>query len=519
VASLMAEPFFRATTVGRSGYETAGNPLCAFGHKLEPTARDIPDGIFAEWSWDGSRLTVRNDRYGAYPIYYFTRPGEICVSTSIPELLAQGAPAELDERGLAAFLRLGFFIGVDTPFKAIRVVPPAASFAWRDGHLQVSGAYAKGKRQHLKRSEAVDAYISLFRAAIRRRPPPREDFAVPLSGGRDSRHILLELCAAGYQPKLCITIPPFPPVESDDPVVATALTEALGVRHVVLRQARSQLRAEIRKNFQTSFCSDEHAWAVAMVDYLRGRVTTAYDGLGGGMLSGNQSSLNVERAMLFDAGRLTDLGRTLLGRKEARLAKLLHANPYRRFDHDLAVEHLVAELQNHADAPNPWRSFLFWNKTLRENALVPYSMITHSAQVYSPYLDHDLYDFLTSLPANISLDLHTETIHQAYPRFANIPYGERRVSAGTYRHRARRLALELAWYACRQAPSPLVRTSTVLRWLLRGVLHGDYARMSEGVHPLVPHLLQLGSLVSGLPGASSSGAGADARLADSRTDG
>jgi len=501
----MAEPFARVAIAG-NGYKVAGTPSLALGHKLEPARTPIPDGTFAEWSWDGSRLTVRNDRYGCYPLYYFTRPGEICVSTSIPELLAQGAPSELDERGMAVFLRLGFFIGEDTPFKAIRAVPPAARFEWREGRLLVAGAYAKGKRQSLKRTEAVDAYISLFRTAIRRRLPPREDFAVPISGGRDSRHILLELCAAGYRPKLCATIPPFPPVESEDVVVATALTRALGLRHVVIRQPRSQLWAELRKNFQTSFCSDEHAWVMAMVDYLRGRVTIVYDGLGGGMLSGDQSDVNVERATLFDSGRFSDLARNLLGRKETRLAKLLQPHQYRRFGHDLAVDHLVAELEKHADAPNPWRSFLFWNKTMRENALAPYSMITHTAQVYTPYLDHDLYDFLTSLPATISLDVHTETIRQAHPRFAGIPFGQRRDSARTDRRHARRFASELAWYACRQTPSPLVRTSTLLPGLLRGVLHGDYARMRDAVHPLVPHLLQLGSLVSGVPGASSSGA-------------
>lgn len=474
--------------------------MLALGHKLEPATRAIPDGVFAEWSWDGTRLTVRNDRYGCYPLYYFTRPGEICVSTSIPELLAQGAPAEFDDAGLAVFLRIGFFIGDDTPFKAIRTVPPAARFEWREGHLQVAGAYAKSKQQSLTRTEAVDGYVSLFQTAIRRRLPPREDFAVPISGGRDSRHILLELCAAGYQPKFCVTFHRFPPRVHEDVAVATELTRALGLRHVVLGQPRSQLRTELRKNLETSFCSDEHASYVAMIDYLRGRATIVYDGFAGGMFSGSQNNVAVERAILFDSRRFADLARNMLGRKETSLAKLLQPHQYGRFGHDLAVDHLVTELEKHADAPNPWRSFFFWNKGRRENALAPYSMITRAAQVHTPYLDHDLYDFLTSLPSTISQGLHTETIRQAHPRFADIPYGQWRPPAGMDRRHARLLTLQLAWYASRQTPSPLVRTSTLLLRLLRGMLHGDYARMRDADNPLVPYLLQLGGLVDGVPG-------------------
>jgi len=504
----MADPFFRAAIAGNR-YEIAGTPSLALGHKLEPARIPIPDGIFAEWSWDGRRLTVRNDRYGFYPLYYFSRPGEICVSPSIPELLAQGAPAELDEAGLAVFLRLGFFIGEDTPFKAIRALPPAAKFEWREGHLQVAGAYAWGKRQSLKRSEAVDAYISLFRTAIRRRLPSREDFAVPISGGRDSRHILLELCAAGYRPQFCVTIPRFPPAEHEDVVVATALTRALGLRHVVLRQPRSHLRAEFRKNCQTSFCADEHAWLVALVDYLRGRASIVYEGIGGGILSESKSQEldpeDAERALLFNSARFSDLARLLLGRKEAGLARFLHSHQYRRLGHDLGVDRLVAELEKHADAPNPWRSFLFWNRLRREVALSPYSMMTRAAQVYTPYLDHDLYDLLTSLPATMLLEFHTETIRKAHPRFASIPFAQRRPPASVDRRHARLLALELGWYTARQTQSPLVRTSTLLPRLLLGVLHGDYARIMRAVHPLVPYLLQLGGLMEERPLEARSG--------------
>jgi len=56
-------------------------------------------GVFAFWSWSANRLTVRNDRYGFYPLFYFVRRDEIAVSTSILKLMAIGASPEFDVAG------------------------------------------------------------------------------------------------------------------------------------------------------------------------------------------------------------------------------------------------------------------------------------------------------------------------------------------------------------------------------------------------------------------------------------
>jgi hypothetical protein len=69
---------------------------------------------------------------------------------------------------MAVFLRLGYFIGEDTPFRSIRTLPPDATLEWKDGRLSVSGRYAFGKPQSLAR-DAADHYSLLFRESIRRR--------------------------------------------------------------------------------------------------------------------------------------------------------------------------------------------------------------------------------------------------------------------------------------------------------------------------------------------------------------
>jgi len=263
----MSEHFFRVRKVGEH-WETEGLPSCHLGHELPAAQGNKPEGIFAQWSWDGSRLQVRNDRYGFYPLYYVARDGEIALSNSILKLIELGAPTELDDAALAVFLRRGFFLGEDTAFRAIRAVPPDASFEWKDGKLRVAGQPALGKAVPWTRGEAIDAFIAIARAAIRRRLPSVEDVALPLSGGRDSRHILLELCEAGHQPRFCVTVKHFPPRNNSDAECAAQITKALGINHVILNQPESRFQVELRKNLKTDFCTDEHTHFMVLADYL-----------------------------------------------------------------------------------------------------------------------------------------------------------------------------------------------------------------------------------------------------------
>ena len=75
-------------------------------------------GPWAQWHWDGSRLLAEVDRYGFYPLFYAQLPDGLALSESIAELLSLGVSAEFDDAAMAAFLRVGFFLGEDTPFRA-----------------------------------------------------------------------------------------------------------------------------------------------------------------------------------------------------------------------------------------------------------------------------------------------------------------------------------------------------------------------------------------------------------------
>ncbi len=499
MATAQAEQLFIRVR-GGDGCRVEGQPSCVLGHRL-PRPGGTPDGVFAEWRWDGEQLTVVNDRYGFQPLFYFTRPGEIGLAPAVQTLLDRGAPRDLDWDALAVFLRLGFFLGEDTPFQAIRAVPPGAVFRWSPAGLVVQGRPPSWpETRRLDRAGVLRTYQELFAEAVRRRRP-EGPFALLLSGGRDSRHILFELCRQGFKPDLAATVD-LP--QSTDGRIAAAIAVELGLRHLRVAAPRPSPALEQRKNRETHFCADEHAWILPLRDTLQGRCDILYDGIGGDVLSAGLF-LDPDSLSLFRAGRqcsphapredytppagataIADLARALFAREHPVpiVPRLLNAETARKLGDDRAVERLTAELRRHADAPNPCGSFFFWNRTRREIALSPFS-IFGAFRVFAPFLDHDVVDFLAGLPAELFLDhtFHDQAIAQAYPQWAHLPY------AAKQEPRFRFADLALAWQTrrrLRRRRHTALNLPYLLPRLLRAGLDPRYNRRSIGFLTTLP---------------------------------
>jgi asparagine synthase (glutamine-hydrolysing) len=506
-ALLMAEPYLHIRKVG-GRVEVAGQHTYAVGHKIDPASDGVPDGIFAEWSWDGVQLTVRNDRYGFHPLLYFEREGEICVSPSLFTLLARGAPAELDDAGLAVFLRLGYFVGDDTPLRAVRALPPGAVLEWRDGACRRSGGYWFVPPDRPARDDAIDAYVSLFRAAVHKRLPRNGDFVVPLSGGRDSRHLLLELCKLGCQPESCVTVRGYSAGQDADVEVARLVAKAVGLPHIVLEQQQSWFQAEVRKNLATNLCADEHAWFLVFADYVSGTTDTVYDGIGGDVFTGSAVSETQrveleEWARLFEAGRFGALADAMLYQVGPALGPLLTREARARMSREVAIVHLADELRKHTPAANPLASFWFWNRTRREIALSPYALLRTVPRVYSPYVDHDLYKFLASLPAELAWreDFHTATIRRGHPRYADVPYTDDSPPARDATDHLASFGRELARFAFTNRPRRAIRSAYVMPLLVGCLMSRSITLVAHWFLPRVLYLLQLES--AGRPVADS----------------
>lgn len=463
------KPFFEARYAEGSAV-ASGSLRQALGRRIPLGDGKPDDGVFVEWSWDGTELVVRNDRYGMYPLFYACHDNQIRISPSIQQVLDGNVPRDLDHSALAVLLRLGHCVGDDTPFAHIRTQPANSTMVWRDGTLTITrhadNRAFRGRRQ-LSFDDAVDAYITLFDQATARRLPHTDRFTVPLSGGRDSRHILLALDKQGVKPPFCPTLQYRPPATNEDMRIAGLLTSRMGIEHVQVARPQSWFDAVLKDVHLTNYCGGGHSWSLPLAAYLKGRVDTMYDGLAGSVLSGG-FMLDEGRLALVRAGKFEELAVKLVSDsgKEGYNNTVLKSGFLRLASREAAVARLAEELAKHTQADNPLLSFIFWNRTRRAVGSIPYEIMSDVPTVHCPYLDHDVFDFLTSIDPEMFLDnkLHDAAIKRGYPTYTDIPFEDKALKAAMdadartfYRQSIKRFARYLAGRGLRG--SSIVRTS------------------------------------------------------------
>ena len=284
------------------------------------------------------------------------------------------------------------------------------------------------KRYNGTRPQAIDDFISAVGASIRKRPPTTDEFILPLSGGRDSRHILFELVKQGHRPKTCVTLGFTGGKTQTDESVARLVTEALSIPHSLLerRPSRPSL-VEFDKNVVTHMCADEHEWFTPLALYLADNAQCTYSGVGGTWEPDGGTVLTVQMAKLLASGALPQVADLLLGNfgtDEARLATLLTREQAQLMPVDTARERVLRELERHAHAPNPLGSFWFWNRERREHALAAHGMLGSVPVVHLPFLDSEVVRLMASLPTEFLADrsFHTDAVLRAFPKLAHLPF-------------------------------------------------------------------------------------------------
>lgn len=448
-------------------------------------------GVFTDWHWDGQRLTLTNDRYGFYPIYYLQRENEFAVSPSISRLLDIAGDVRFDEDAFAVFLRLGWLIGEDTLFSSIRAVPPGTTLTWQRGELTLeAGGITVHEPLAISRADAIEAYAGLFQRSVERTLPASDDFLVPLSGGRDSRHILFAVHKAGRKPT-CVTIAHPPPRPNEDARISRQICDVLRLEHRLLEQSRSRFENEIRKNELTGFSVYEHGWFLPLADFIADRCVPVYDGIAGDVLSAGLF-LTEDRLRLFEQERLEELAEKIL-EPEAYLPRLLSRPAYRDFSREKARAHLVNELARHTNQPNPVGSFFFWNRTRRCIAVSPFRLLGAQATVITPYLDAELFGFLAALPAEMLLDhrFHTDTIACAFPEYAAIPYEEKTAAPVLDFASFRTLSRDIFRYSTTRRYRQLTSSFFFLSRYMRSLVDRRYSRAAAEFGEQAIHLLQL----------------------------
>jgi len=470
------------------GWHASGDLSCRMGD---------PRSLYAEWDWDGERLAVRNDRYGMVPIFYLSEPTRVILSTSIEGALRAGAPADLDHRAIAVMLRLDHPLGDDTPFKFIRTVPPGVRAHWERSGLRLVGGPVINTPNGLNREQAVSAYVEGFRRAIQRLPP-EGPCSVPLSGGRDSRHILFALLEAGHHPDRVVTVRDFARHSGTDLSIASTIAESLGIHHEILTQPRARLAAEVDKNRLTSYSTPmSHAWFLPVAEFLASQPGCSYDGVAGDMLSRPNLRQVPADLVAYRAGRLAEIAASMFDQQDVLIRNMLTDDAHQTFAREPALDRLVEELAKHTAAPNPLLSFWFWNRTRRYLGPVIFGIFRRT-RVWTPYLDEDLFDLLTGLAPEVIMqpgeDLHTATIKRGYPQYAHFPFETHSSlpGGGSSYHRA--YARQALVYLSARRPT-YIRASYLLPRLVRCVLDPNYAPSVDWLAPRAIYVAELRGMI------------------------
>lgn len=423
--------YFKAQIDGNT-IRTAGQVLCMLGHSYHLSGYPKPAGTWARWEFKDNTLTIENDCLGFYPIYYYLDGSKIIVSNSILKIITEAGDVELDENALGMFVRRNYFLDNCTAFKNIKTLAPNTTIKWSAGSFTVNQSFLPAARPaNLSHEQIVDGYVDLTRQAISRNLPSDEKFIMPLSGGRDSRIMLLELLKMGFSPEFCVTCG-----DLRDIKLASQICQRLGLEHKILEPKQRWVSDAIRKNISISFTTIQHDWLMSVGDLVRNSGRLSYDGNGVGMFSRNAFTDNgIKYFETFRAGRYEELADIAFPRDSANehyIQMLPEQFYFLKGGLDGLRQNYINGLFKYDIYPNNLSAFSFYTNTRTAISTCPFG-IMYPAKIYCPLLDYDLFSFVASLTPEQVLEKEpqADAVRKAFPDFADIPfYNELKFEAG-----------------------------------------------------------------------------------------
>lgn len=323
----------------------------------------------------------------------------------------------VDWVSVAEVLAAGEVFGEDNPIPGHHLERPVPDLDVPPPESEFSGTAV----------EALDAIDALVRDVLAEVPSEWE-LALGLSGGRDSRHLLLAAQAVDRPIGQFVTAQHWNPGASQaDTQGARALAEELGLPLEIVPGGQDRYAAEWEKNRRLGLRTLNHSWLLPMADHLAGQ-RALLDGLNGGALLGRDS---LTRSWLESHGSraptsgeaLDHIVRRLVRGPRRRITSWL---PSSRIDSRVwkeVEERLRQRFERYTDYPNPFQAWSYLEHARRGTALAPYGLMGND-RVICPYFDPRVVALGLSLPWAISSrpNLQVDMISRIYPQVAHVPY-------------------------------------------------------------------------------------------------
>ncbi len=383
------------------------------------------------------RLSIATDRFAYRPLFFTQRGSRFLFATAMKAILAviDKVPA-VDGVGFLQLMRIGWPLGDRTWLGDIRVAAPGS---W----LHITDERTSTSRYFRLRFEARDSKASVqehaagladvLRRAVRRRMRAAERVGIGLSGGLDSRSLVLA-APRDDPPALTYT---FGRADSFDVTYARRIAEIAGVRHRHFAYARDHLTRILTGVVWLTEGLNPFAHvslgSVAFHDHLAEEVDVLLYGHCGDCLTGAHlpSSIVMRRSR---SGLIEDVFRQYNGVPEETLRRVVNEKFYRQHAGALreATQDTFAGIEGEslADVLDVWDI----ENRQRRGTFGSNAADRHRFEVRAPFLDNDVVDHLRR--ARLSWRLlqvaYKRMLVTAFPEAADVPwaYTGRRLSRG-----------------------------------------------------------------------------------------
>lgn len=323
-------------------------------------------------------------RLGEFPC--FVRRG----AESVPDQFASNLfdlitpTSMIDPLGLAVLLALGFQVSQRSVIQGVeRVGASTSGDAGLFAREEFAGFPSPNSRPP-SRGEIVELALDALRKSL-----PEVRPVLPLSGGKDSRMILLGLRSLGVRPRIVLTAGA--PRHSVDALIARDITRKTSDPIEFVSGRGWSLELERWRHTMTSLESLEHGWFLPVSLRARALGGPVTDGIGAGVLA-TGSLMKEDAVRLWKEGRTDELADWTLQHgagvgadffDEARRLGLPLASA------DEVRQEIVAALFRLRNYPNPLGCFSLFHWTRRGIGASAFGLLGRE-NVIAPWMEFEL---------------------------------------------------------------------------------------------------------------------------------
>jgi asparagine synthase (glutamine-hydrolysing) len=393
------------------------------------------EGIFILGIWDRlhQRLTIANDRFGIYPLYYAHKDGSFILAPEVKAILCDGNfKKTINWIALSEYMCFQCLLGDKTFFEGLRLLPNATILIYdlKTDHLSSRQywdfSHIRMVAGGIPFEEAVEEAGRLLKAAVKRRMGGSFRKAIHLSAGMDSRTIL---GLADLEPSLITTITYGDPA-SRDYEYSRRLAAKAGTKHYSFpfHDGRWVMEyAGLHLDLTEGFHSWIHSHGISILEECRQLTDISLSGFAGGDIDWENPALlrapddAAFLSLLFDA--LSQ--HTTWPSVNAIEERLLYAPQVSKQLIGSALESLKEELRTYSHLPYPLQALAFSRLNPDRRMFQYYTVFSRAfIELRFPFCDYEYANFIYALPPEflVCRKLRRALIRRSCPSMGSIPY-------------------------------------------------------------------------------------------------